>query len=236
MINYFNWLRSLKRSYQTNKFIALAPDTLTLTFICRRCSIPSVGVAVSKSHRMGAAPITISADDVNALVYAYFQDSGENSTQLARAQGCSPRSCVVGFQHSAFCLNVEAGFGPSHRDTYVRRGQLVDLLSKALLYTEVESHWRADVVTTTCQTPFSLLKDHVCSPDATQTPVPVLEKAAALKAGRIDEIHIAPTSALGSSSVKRKASESAVVEAPLEKRARTSTPMDGPNGTCHLCM
>jgi len=35
-----------------------------------------------------------------------------------------------------------------------------------MLYMEVESHWRADGLTTTCKSPFSLLEPHVCSLDS----------------------------------------------------------------------
>jgi transducin (beta)-like 1 len=37
------------------------------------------------------------------------------------------------------------------------------LLSKALLYLEVESHWRADGLTNNCKTGISLLEPHICS-------------------------------------------------------------------------
>jgi transducin (beta)-like 1 len=46
----------------------------------------------------------------------------------------------------------------------IRRGELVELLAKALLYSEVEAHWKADEISSCCKAPFSLLQDHVCSP------------------------------------------------------------------------
>lgn len=46
---------------------------------------------------------------------------------------------------------------------HIPRGELVDLLSKALLYLEVEAHWRGDSMTANCKSGFSLLEQHVCS-------------------------------------------------------------------------
>lgn len=50
---------------------------------------------------------------------------------------------------------------------HIPRGELIDLLGKALLYLEVEAHWRADAITTDCKVGFSLLEPHICSSDAT---------------------------------------------------------------------
>lgn len=48
---------------------------------------------------------------------------------------------------------------------HIPRGELLDLLSKALLYIEVEAHWRGDSMTANCKSGFSLLEPHVCSTD-----------------------------------------------------------------------
>lgn len=53
-----------------------------------------------------------------------------------------------------------------HFSKQIPRGELVDLLSKALLYVEVEAHWKGDTMTTNCKTPFSLLEQHTCSIDS----------------------------------------------------------------------
>ncbi|KAF9055898.1 WD40-repeat-containing domain protein [Panaeolus papilionaceus] len=93
---------------------------------------------------MSGAPITITADEINCLIYSYFQDSG--------------------FSHSAFALRNEGRLQNSPFFTkHIARGELIELLSKALLYLEVESHWRGDELATTCKNGFSLLTPHVCS-------------------------------------------------------------------------
>jgi len=50
-----------------------------------------------------------------------------------------------------------------HIKKHIPRGELIELLSKALLYTEVESHWKGDELATNCSAPFSLLDPHACS-------------------------------------------------------------------------
>jgi len=50
-----------------------------------------------------------------------------------------------------------------HIKKHIPRGELIELLSKALLYTEVEAHWKGDELTTNCSAPFSLLEPHACS-------------------------------------------------------------------------
>ncbi|KAF9011057.1 WD40-repeat-containing domain protein [Cyathus striatus] len=91
--------------------------------------------------------IRITAEEVNCLIYSYFKDSG--------------------FNHSAFTLRNEGRLQNSpHFGKHIPRGELVELLSKALLYLEMESHWRGDSITTNCKTGFSLLEPHVCSVDA----------------------------------------------------------------------
>lgn len=50
-----------------------------------------------------------------------------------------------------------------HIKKHIPRGELIELLSKALLYTEVEAHWKGDGLTTNCSAPFSLLDPHACS-------------------------------------------------------------------------
>ncbi|KAF8203915.1 WD40 repeat-like protein [Pholiota molesta] len=93
---------------------------------------------------MTAAPIIITADEINCLIYSYFQDSG--------------------FNHSAFALRNEGRLQNSpYFQKHIPRGELIDLLSKALLYLEVESHWRTDALATNCKAGFSLLEPHTCS-------------------------------------------------------------------------
>jgi hypothetical protein len=90
--------------------------------------------------------ISITSDEINCLVYAYLQDSG--------------------FLHSAFALRSEAHLDRTPLSAQpVRRGELIDLLAKALLYSEVEHHWQPDHENSICTAPFSLLSDHICSPN-----------------------------------------------------------------------
>ena len=70
----------------------------------------------------------------------------------------------LGFNHSAFALRNEGRLqNSSNFSKHIPRGELIELLSKALLYLEVESHWRGDELATTCKSGFSLLEPHVCS-------------------------------------------------------------------------
>ena len=54
-----------------------------------------------------------------------------------------------------------------HYGKHIPRGELVELLSKALLYSEAEAHWKGDAMTNNCKAPFSILDKHVCSLDPT---------------------------------------------------------------------
>ncbi|KAG8689504.1 hypothetical protein FRC08_010918 [Ceratobasidium sp. 394] len=88
--------------------------------------------------------LNISSDEVNCLINSYLNDSG--------------------FQHTAFCLRQEARLDVSpNAKVHIPRGGLVTLLQKALLYIEVETHWRRDPKASACSSPFSLLSSHVCS-------------------------------------------------------------------------
>ena len=82
----------------------------------------------------------------------------------------TPFLSSTGFNHSAFALRNEGRLQNSpYLSKHIPRGELIELLSKALLYLEVESHWRNDELTTKCKAGFSLLEPHVCSLDASAT-------------------------------------------------------------------
>ncbi|KAI0347683.1 WD40 repeat-like protein [Trametopsis cervina] len=137
----------------------------------------------------------LSADEVNCLIHAYFQDSG--------------------FVHSAFVLRAEGHLDQSPSfGKHVPRGELVELLSKALLYTEVEAHWQGNVMTKNCKAPFTLLERHVCSLDPALSPVAVIQP--------LPSIEVQPPAPNGASE-KRKAAAPALQDmgAHREKRART---------------
>ncbi|KAI0778305.1 WD40 repeat-like protein [Trametes elegans] len=144
-------------------------------------------------------PLQITADEVNCLIYSYFKDSG--------------------FQHSAFVLRAESRLEHSpHFRKHVARGQLVELLSKALLFSEVEAHWKSNSMDLACRNPFSILERHVCSAPtraAAHSQV-YMPNGGPSNQGR------APTDSL-----KRKAGGTiATDEAPKEKRAKTSSPVE----------
>lgn len=73
-----------------------------------------------------------------------------------------------GFNHAAYSLKNEAKLEQSaFFDTHIPRGELCEQLSKALAYTEVETHTDSGgILTTDCKSDFSLLKPHVCTVDA----------------------------------------------------------------------
>ncbi|KAK7063722.1 F-box-like/WD repeat-containing protein TBL1Y [Favolaschia claudopus] len=134
--------------------------------------------------------IRMTADEVNCLVYAYLVDSG--------------------FKHTAFSLCMESRLENSPNfSKHIPRGELIDLLSKALLYCEVEAHWKADHLALNCKTGFSLLEHHhVCSLDPPK-PKPSLQHY--LRGP------LMPSNGVTSDG-KRKASPG--VDGPAEKRAR----------------
>lgn len=128
----------------------------------------------------------------------------------------------AGFSHSAFVLRAESRLehSPYYRK-HIPRGELVELLSKALLFSEVEAHWRNDSMTLKCTNQFKLLEPHVCAYDPKFPPPPLPQSH------RIHPTHLpsalTPVSVNGSSepSLKRKASAPPPVGEDLrEKRAR----------------
>jgi transducin (beta)-like 1 len=98
-----------------------------------------------------------------------------------------------------------------HFSKHIPRGELVELLSKALLYVEVEAHWKGDAMTTNCKTGFSLLEQHVCSLDtkanATNPPPRPSPTATVAKVN-------------GDAGTKRKADGQSAEDGHVEKRAR----------------
>lgn len=93
----------------------------------------------------------------------------------------------------------------------------MELLSKALLYTEAEAHWRGTTVTTNCKAPFSILSRHVCSAD------PNLPATFSFESPPVPP---EPIPAFSNASEKRKADTSAGDSGRKEKRARTEDMMD----------
>lgn len=107
-----------------------------------------------------------------------------------------------------------------HFSKHIPRGELVELLSKALLYVEVEAHWKGDALTTNCKTGFSLLEPHICSVE------PKAKSTRPLTQPPVQEKDIEQTTKTnGDAGVKRKADGPSTEDARVEKRARR-TPED----------
>jgi transducin (beta)-like 1 len=105
-------------------------------------------------------------------------------------------------------------------EKHIPRGELIELLIKALLYTEVEAHWRGNNdMTGNCTTGFSLLETHVCSLNpsikptvklsANPTPVPIIAGPQPASASEPSD-----------STQKRKASTPVAEEEHSEKRQK----------------
>ncbi|KAF9074948.1 WD40-repeat-containing domain protein [Rhodocollybia butyracea] len=144
--------------------------------------------------------IQITSDEINRLIYSYFRDSG--------------------FEHSAYTLVKEAQLERSAVfKIHVPRGELVELLSKALLYTEVECHFNGSETAVECKAKFSLLESHTCSPNPPEShsfiapifPPPVIMSAPPVQTNGVFQ---------DSSSTKRKSSPPPRNVTPAEKRPR----------------
>lgn len=99
-----------------------------------------------------------------------------------------------------------------HIKKHIPRGELVERLGKALLYAEVEAHWKGDSFAKNCKGNFSLLERHVCSinPPPT-TPLPSQQQ----QSGESNvAISVAETGA------KRKSISPSTEDGRAEKRAR----------------
>lgn len=127
----------------------------------------------------------------------------------------------TGFQHSAFAIRTEGRLERSpHFSKHIPRGELVELLSKALLYVEVEAHWKGDALTTNCKTGFSLLEPHICSLEPKAKPT-----RSAIQSSLQDQENEQTTKTNGDSGSKRKADVPSTEDGRVEKRARR-TPED----------
>ncbi|KAI6031541.1 hypothetical protein BKA83DRAFT_392169 [Pisolithus microcarpus] len=94
---------------------------------------------------------------------------------LARGSMCILIDLILqpGFQHSAFTLRMEGRLDNSHHiKKHIPCGELVELLGKALLYGEVEAHWKEDGLANNCRIRLSLLERHACSFDSDEQPHP----------------------------------------------------------------
>ena len=129
----------------------------------------------------------------------------------------------LGFHHSAFAIKSEGHLDRSPNfPKHIPRGELVDLLSKALLYIEVESHWREGSLTLNCRAPFSLLDKHTCDIDGTMKPaalaIPPDSTARLLSSSRP-----APPAEEDIETLRRAEEEGMDVDSQAEPQAETST-------------
>lgn len=126
----------------------------------------------------------------------------------------------AGFQHSAFVLRAESHLEKTpHFGKHVPRGELIELLGKALLYSEVEAHWKSRTVTANCTNPFSILEPHVCSVDPALPPSISYEDALPIPLDTLHSHHVNGESEVTS---KRKASTPTSEHTPPEKRPKTA--------------
>ena len=102
-----------------------------------------------------------------------------------------------------------------HYGKHIPRGELVDLLSKALLYSEAEAHWKGNAMTNNCKAPFSILDHHVCSLD------PSLPATVTFQPLPPPPTEIAPPVTNGVSEKRKASTPPPPEETPREKRART---------------
>jgi len=130
----------------------------------------------------------------------------------------------TGFIHSAFAIRVEGQLERSpHALKHIPRGELVELLSKALLYLEVESHWKGDSLTANCKSRFSLLEPHVCSLEP-PSDEPLVHTTALPPSDLITKTSKANGVAASESGAKRKSSPTATLkEGPAEKRQKSTS-------------
>lgn len=96
-------------------------------------------------------------------------------------------------------------------EKFVPRGELIELLSKALLYIEVETHWKNDTLTANCMAPFTLLDTHVCKLDTSSS---------------METIAITSNPPDIDANSKRKAAESISVDESHKRVRRSSEDMD----------
>ena len=127
----------------------------------------------------------------------------------------------TGFAHSAFTFRMEAHLEHSpNLSKHIPRGQIIELLSKALLYMEVEMHWRGDALAVNCKRPFSLLDPHECSPDVKPRKFKSANTSAELGSNASSKEKTVKTNGTAEESNKRKAGVPSSVNQPIEKRAR----------------
>ncbi|KAG6873839.1 hypothetical protein C0995_010451 [Termitomyces sp. Mi166 len=171
------------------------------------------------SSRTNEYALRITADEVNCLIYAYLLDSGK----LLPLRSAAQSNCLSpGFTHSAFAIKMEGQLDRSpYASKHIQRGELIELLSKSLLYIEVESHWKNDALANSCKSSFSLLEPHVCSASELAIKQPSQVTSAPETSEDMTLKSTKPNGSMTDGASKRKESPtSAHAEGPAEKRAK----------------
>ncbi|KAG6842429.1 hypothetical protein C0991_007559 [Blastosporella zonata] len=149
------------------------------------------------STRTTDPALRITADEINCLIYAYLMDSG--------------------FTHSAFAVKTEGQIDRSpFASKHIKRGELVYLLSKSLLYIEVETHFKNDALANNCKSGFSLLEPHTCSTTATATSHIRTHSAPPIS----EDVQMNPP--------KQNGISESIEAGPKRKESPTSEPAEGP--------
>ncbi|KAI8099343.1 WD40-repeat-containing domain protein [Halteromyces radiatus] len=87
--------------------------------------------------------MTLTSEEVNAIVYRYLQESG--------------------FRHSSFAFQYESQVEKSiYRDATIQPGMLINVIHKGLQFMDIEAHMNEEGELVECNAPFSLLGHHEC--------------------------------------------------------------------------
>ncbi|EPQ60333.1 WD40 repeat-like protein [Gloeophyllum trabeum ATCC 11539] len=145
-------------------------------------------------------PLTVSAEEINCLIHAYLEDSG--------------------FMHTAYTIRNEAQLDNNpYFERHIPRGELIDLLTKSLMYMEIEEHWDGSALKLDCKSGFSLLEPHQCQSDSPREPAQNGEQISGQEVSsqnQVDEDHEMELE----STIKRKADVTLETNGRVEKRPR----------------
>lgn len=106
--------------------------------------------------------VKITADEVNCLIHAYFLDSGFSHSAFSLASEAQ-LSLSPFFRPHSTGHNSSHTIGNAQGQTHIRRGTLISLLAKSLLYQEVETHFANGMLANGCEDDFTLLGEHRCT-------------------------------------------------------------------------
>lgn len=177
--------------------------------------------------------ITITSEEINLLIHAYLLDCGGFAVMIQRTRMLIN---IQGFVHTAYSLCSESRLRYAPRfKRHIPRGELVEILSKSLLYKEVEAHYKGGEQVQTCRQNFSLLEAHNCSSDLPApliTPLPAMGASVpkpppTRAAAALPSISTGPRP--GGTSSKRKASPTGSNSQPEKKQKKAAPPKPSVN-------